>query len=167
MLDAHSITVHYGRLAAVRGLSLAVSKGEIVCIAGPNGAGKSTTMLTIAGALHPTKGTIRFDGQTISDRTPEEVARLGISLVPEARHVFRGLSVEENLLIGSHMRSDKGQITEDLESVYRSFPILRERRRQLGGKLSGGEQQQVAIARALMTHPPAGKRNFQGRDKGP
>jgi branched-chain amino acid transport system ATP-binding protein len=153
MLDALSITVHYGRLAAVRGLSLAVRKGEIVCIAGPNGAGKSTTMLTIAGALHPTKGTILFDGQTISDCAPEEIARLGISLVPEGRHVFGGLSVEENLLIGSHLRSDKGQIIEQLESIYRIFPILRERRRQFGGKLSGGEQQQVAIARALMTRP--------------
>jgi branched-chain amino acid transport system ATP-binding protein len=153
MLEIEAITVHYGRLAAVRGLSLTIGAGEIVCIAGPNGAGKSTTMLAIAGALKPSSGAIRLEGNVITGAAAEEIARAGVSLVPEGRHIFGALTVEENLLIGTHMRRDRPAIVDDLESVYRQFPFLRERRRQRAGKLSGGEQQQLAIARALMTRP--------------
>jgi branched-chain amino acid transport system ATP-binding protein len=153
MLAIDGVTVHYGRLAAVRNLSLSVENGEIVCIAGPNGAGKSTTMLSIAGALRPSSGAIRLDGKPITGLPPEEIARLGVSLVPEARRIFGSLSVEENLTIGAHMRKDGQSTTSDLAQVFDDFPFLSERRRQRAGLLSGGEQQQLAIARALMTRP--------------
>jgi branched-chain amino acid transport system ATP-binding protein len=110
-------------------------------------------MLAIAGALKPSSGAIRLEGNAITGAAAEEIARAGVSLVPEGRHIFGALTVEENLLIGTHMRRDRPAIADDLESVYRQFPFLRERRRQRAGKLSGGEQQQLAIARALMTRP--------------
>lgn len=153
LLDVDNITVHYGRLAALRGVSVTVAEGEIVCIVGPNGAGKSTTLLTISGVLHPTEGAVTFDGRAISGMNPEAVARAGISQVPEGRHVFTTLNVEENLRIGTRMRKDRSEIEKDYRRVLDLFPVLAERRRQPAGKLSGGEQQMLVIGRALLTKP--------------
>ena len=153
MLEVDGIHVHYGRIAAVRGVSLAINEGEIVTLVGPNGAGKSTTMMTIAGALAPTRGAIKLDGASLVGKSPENIARLGISFVPEGRHVFAQLTVDENVRIGSDMRRDRQNIAEDFERVMGYFPFLRGRLSTPGGKLSGGEQQQLVIARALMTRP--------------
>jgi branched-chain amino acid transport system ATP-binding protein len=137
----------------VRGISFGVQAGEIVCIVGPNGAGKSTTLSTIAGTLSPSAGAIRLNGASIAGQAPEAIARLGVSLVPENRHVFTQLTVEENLRLGSQMRRDRAGIAADFERILGHFPFLRERLATPGGKLSGGEQQQLVIARALMTAP--------------
>jgi len=153
MLEVDSIHVQYGRTAAVRGVSFSVSEGEIVTIVGPNGAGKSTTMMTIAGALTPTSGTIKLEDISIVGKSPENIARLGVSIVPEGRRVFSQLTVEENIRIGSDMRRDRKNIAADFERVVGYFPFLRGRLGTPGGKLSGGEQQQLVIARALMTRP--------------
>ena len=153
LLSVDNIEVHYGRLAAVRGISIQVDQGEIVCIVGPNGAGKSTTLLTITGALTPTSGSIHLDGRSIAGAKPESIARLGFSLVPEGRHVFSTLSVEENLRIGTGMRRDRHAIAQDFERVLTYFPRLAERRRSPAGRLSGGEQQMLVIGRALLTRP--------------
>ena len=153
LLSVEDIHVHYGRVPAVRGISIGVGEGEIVCVVGPNGAGKSTTLLTISGVLRPTRGTIAFDGSSIAGLTPEAVARRGISQVPEGRHVFTTLSVEENLRLGTRMRRDRGQIEADFKRVLELFPVLAERRRGAAGKLSGGEQQMLVIGRALLTNP--------------
>ncbi len=140
-------------MPAVRGASVRVEAGEIVCIVGPNGAGKTTTLGTIAGTLSPADGTIRLDGEPIAGLAPETIARRGVSLVPENRHVFTQLTVEENLRLGSQMRRDRDQVETDFERILGHFPFLRERLGTPGGKLSGGEQQQLVIARALMTSP--------------
>jgi branched-chain amino acid transport system ATP-binding protein len=153
LLEVKDLHVHYGRLAALRGVSLNVEEGEIACIVGPNGAGKSTTLLSISGVLAPTQGTITFDGIAINGSRPEYVAELGISQVPEGRHIFTSLSVDENLQVGAATRNDKEDIRKDYARVLELFPILGERRRQSAGKLSGGEQQMLAIGRALMTNP--------------
>ena len=153
LLNVENITVHYSRLPAVRDVSVSVEEGEIVCIVGPNGAGKSTTLLSISGVLNPTNGNITFDGNKISGMTPEAVAHSGISQVPEGRHVFTTLSVEENLRIGTSMRKDRSNIAKDFKHVLDIFPVLAERRRQSAGKLSGGEQQMLVIGRALLTNP--------------
>jgi len=153
MLEVERIHVHYGRIAAVRGASLSVNEGEIVALVGPNGAGKSTTMMTIAGALTPTAGAIKLEGMSLIGKSPESIARLGISFVPEGRHVFSQLTVGENVRIGSDMRRDRQNIAGDFERVMSYFPFLRGRLATPGGKLSGGEQQQLVIARALMTRP--------------
>lgn len=153
MLECENLQVHYGRVQAVRGVSLTVGKGEMVCVVGPNGAGKSTTLFTIAGAQAPASGTIKLNGQSITGVSPDDVARAGLSLVPEGRHVFTRLSVEENLRLGTTVRNDREKIEEDFESMLTRFPFLRERLGTPGGKLSGGEQQQLVIARALMTRP--------------
>jgi branched-chain amino acid transport system ATP-binding protein len=145
--------VSYGRVPAVRGVSVRVAAGEIVCIVGPNGAGKTTTLETIAGTLSPTAGAIRLGGAAIAGQAPETIARMGVSLVPENRHVFTQLTVEENLRLGSQMRRDRDRIEPDFERILGHFPFLRERLGTPGGKLSGGEQQQLVIARALMTAP--------------
>jgi len=145
--------VSYGRVPAVRGVSVRVAAGEIVCIVGPNGAGKTTTLQTIAGTLSPTAGAIRLGGAAIAGQTPEAIARMGVSLVPENRHVFTQLTVEENLRLGSQIRRDRDRIEPDFERILGHFPFLRERLGTPGGKLSGGEQQQLVIARALMTAP--------------
>ena len=124
LLKVDGITVHYGRLAAVREVSITVNEGEIVCVVGPNGAGKSTTLLTISGVLAPTTGDILFGGERINAMRPEIVARRGISQVPEGRHVFTTLSVEENLRIGAQMRSDRSEVEKDIKRVQELFPIL-------------------------------------------
>jgi branched-chain amino acid transport system ATP-binding protein len=151
MLEVADIHVHYGRLAAVRGVSLAVAPGEIVCLVGPNGAGKSTTLLTIAGVLPPTRGTVTFDGTAMAGLSAEAVARRGLSMVPEGRRVFSSLTVEENLRIATYGRRDRQAVDRDLARIYDEFPVLASRRSMRAAKLSGGEQQQLAIGRALLT----------------
>jgi branched-chain amino acid transport system ATP-binding protein len=153
LLEVDDLHVRYGRVPAVRGASVRVEAGEIVCIVGPNGAGKTTTLSTIAGTLGPAQGEIRLDGEPIDGLAPETIARLGVSLVPENRHVFTQLTVEENLRLGTQMRRDRDQVETDFERILGHFPFLRERLGTPGGKLSGGEQQQLVIARALMTRP--------------
>ena len=153
LLNVENITVHYSRLPALRGISVSVDEGEIVCIVGPNGAGKSTTLLSISGVLNPTEGEITFHGKRINGMSSEAVARAGISQVPEGRHVFTSLSVEENLRIGTNMRKDRSDIEKDFKHVLEIFPVLAERRKQAAGKLSGGEQQMLVIGRALLTNP--------------
>ncbi|MGO9769488.1 MAG: ABC transporter ATP-binding protein [Roseiarcus sp.] len=151
LLQVDDLHVHYGRLAAVRGLSLTVAPGEIVCLVGPNGAGKSTTLLTIAGVLAPVRGAVTFDGTSTVGLSPENVARLGLSMVPEGRRVFSTLTVEENLRIGAYGRRDRAAVARDFSRILDEFPALCERRSMPAAKLSGGEQQQLAIGRALMT----------------
>ncbi len=153
MLAVENLHVRYGRVAAVRGVSLEVNAGEIVCLAGPNGAGKSTTLLAIAGAVAPSAGDVRFEGASLAGTAIEDIAAAGISLVPEGRHIFGTLTVEENLRLGAVTRSDRPQIQRDFEQLLEHFPVLRARLKTSAGKLSGGEQQQVAIARALMANP--------------
>ena len=153
MLEVEDIHVRYGRLRAVRGVSVRVDEGEMVCIVGPNGAGKSTTLRSIAGSLTPTAGTIKLQGRSIAGHAPENIARMGLSLVPEGRNVFTQLTVEENIRLGSQMRRDRSRIEEDFQRMLSIFPFLRDKLSTPGGKLSGGEQQQLVIARALMTGP--------------
>jgi branched-chain amino acid transport system ATP-binding protein len=151
VLRVENLEVRYGRIPAVRNVSVEVRRGEIVCIVGPNGAGKSTMLRTIAGGIRPAKGDIRFDDVSILGRTPEDIARLGLSLVLEGRHVFTQLTVEENIRIGVGTRRTKDEVEQDFQSILRNFPFLRERLSTPAGKLSGGEQQQLVIGRALMT----------------
>lgn len=153
VLQISDLHVHYGRVRAVRGITLEVDEGEIVCLVGPNGAGKSSTLRSIAGSIAPAAGEIRLEGQSIGGQPPEAIARMGLSLVPEGRHVFTQLTVEENIRLGSKMRKDRKAVEEDFERMLKSFPFLRDRLSTPGGKLSGGEQQQLVIARALMTKP--------------
>jgi len=153
MLEVEDIHVSYGRLAALRGVSLTVQEGEVVCIVGPNGAGKSTTLASIAGGVKPHRGAIRLDGTPLIGMAPEAISRLGVSLVPEGRHVFGTLSVEENLRIGTYQRRDRTNVDSDIGRMLELFPRLRERLQQPAGRLSGGEQQMLVICRALMTRP--------------
>ena len=153
MLEIKNLTVKYGQLTALRGISLKVQKGEIACIVGPNGAGKSTTLLTISGVLSPFSGNVSLLNSNITNLSPEEVATQGVTQVPEGRHIFTSMTVEENLIIGAALRNDKKEIKNDIDNVISTFPILGERRKQPAGKLSGGEQQMLAIGRALMTKP--------------
>lgn len=153
MLEVDRLDVRHGAVRALRDVSLAVAENEIVGVVGPNGAGKSTLLLTIAGALQPAGGAIRFRGEAIGAAAAENIARLGISMVPEGRRIFTQLTVEENLRLGTQMRRDRDGIERDFRQMLDLFPVLGERRSAPGGKLSGGEQQQLAIARALMTRP--------------
>jgi branched-chain amino acid transport system ATP-binding protein len=153
LLAVDNITVRYGRLTALRGISLRIAEGEIVFVTGPNGAGKSTLLNAIAGVVPPISGSITIDGAEAAGAAPEIIARRGFSLVPEGRNVFGALSIEENLKVGAGMRSDRQKAADDLESVYREFPVLAERRHAPAGMLSGGEQQMLVIGRALMTAP--------------
>jgi branched-chain amino acid transport system ATP-binding protein len=153
VLAVNDLHVRYGRVPAVRGISVNVEPGEIVSLVGPNGAGKSTTLLAIAGVLAPTQGTIHFDGSSSVGVPPEDIARRGLSLVPEGRHVFTQLTVEENVRLGTQMRADRDEVERDFERVLSEFPFLRSRLSTPAGKLSGGEQQQLVIARAFMTRP--------------
>jgi branched-chain amino acid transport system ATP-binding protein len=149
-LELEDLEVRYGAVAAVRGLSLAVGRGEIVGLIGPNGAGKSSTLNAIMGAVRPSGGDVRLAGRSIVGRRPEDVARSGIALVPEGRRIFAELTVDENLRLG---RSARRARREDVERVHDLFPMLREFRRRQAGVLSGGQQQQLAIARALVAAP--------------
>jgi branched-chain amino acid transport system ATP-binding protein len=153
MLELNDIHARYGAITALRGISLTVSQGELVALLGVNGAGKSTTLATIAGVLRPWQGSILFDGSSTLGKSPEQIARLGISLVPEGRDIFPSLTVEENLRLGAYTRSEKSEYRRNLGEVFDLFPVLKERLQQPGGTLSGGEQQQLAIARALMSSP--------------
>jgi branched-chain amino acid transport system ATP-binding protein len=153
LLAVQELTVAYGAVVAVRDVSLHVASGEIVAALGPNGAGKTTLLRTLAGAHKPQHGSVTFDGASITGLVPETVLRRGISLVPEGRHVFPTLTVEENLTIGAAARKDKDAIRGEAERWLDRFPILAQRANQMAGTLSGGEQQQLVIARALMSKP--------------
>jgi branched-chain amino acid transport system ATP-binding protein len=153
MLVVDNLHVRYGRVAAVRGVTFEVNAGEVVCLAGPNGAGKSTTLLAIVGAVAAASGSVQFKGTSIVGTGVENIAAAGISLVPEGRRIFGTLTVEENLRLGAVTRNDRNEVQRDFELLLEQFPLLRERLKASAGKLSGGEQQQVAIARALMARP--------------
>jgi len=153
MLDVQDIHVFYGNIEAIKGVSLQIRKGEIVTLIGANGAGKSTTLRTISGLLHPRTGSIRFKGEDITITSAERIVELGISQVPEGRKIFAPLTVRENLMMGAYTRRDQQAIQKSLERVFVSFPRLKERITQLGGTLSGGEQQMLATARGLMSGP--------------
>ena len=153
MLELKDIHTRYGAITALRGVSLSVSQGELVALLGVNGAGKSTTLASIAGVLRPWKGEILFEDRSIAGRSPEQIARLGISLVPEGRAIFPSLTVEENLRLGAFTRREKTEYSRNLGEVFELFPVLKDRMQQPGGTLSGGEQQQLAIGRALMSRP--------------
>ena len=153
LFEIESLTVHYNKVMALSGVSLAVDRGDIVTLIGANGAGKSTTLRAVSGLVRASAGEIRFEGVRIDSLTPEKVVRLGIAHVPEGRHVFPELTVYENLHTGAFLRRDRAGIRRDLEEVYARFPRLEERHAQYGKTLSGGEQQMLAIGRALMARP--------------
>ncbi|MGE5145678.1 MAG: ABC transporter ATP-binding protein [Candidatus Eiseniibacteriota bacterium] len=153
LLAVDDLHVRYGAVPALRGISLRVAPGEFVAVVGPNGAGKSSLMLAIAGAVKPQAGKIEFRGEPIAGAALEAIVRRGIALVPEGRHIFGSLTVEENLRLGITVRGDRRQAAADIEASLATFPILGQRRRQPAGRLSGGEQQQLAIARALLSRP--------------
>lgn len=153
MLDVHNIHSYYGNIHALKGISLTVDKGEIVTLIGANGAGKSTTLRTIMGILKPREGHVQLEGDELTRYKPHEIVYKGIAMVPEGRRVFARMTVTENLEMGAYSRSSKQEIAQDLERVFRLFPRLKERHSQLAGTLSGGEQQMLATARALMARP--------------
>jgi branched-chain amino acid transport system ATP-binding protein len=153
MLSVEDVYAGYGAIIALRGVSLHVEAGELVALVGANGAGKSTLMATIAGVLRPFRGQITFEGHSLLGLSPEEIVRQGIALVPEGRRIFPSLTVAENLRLGAATRRDPAAVQRDIEEICTRFPILGKRFHQPGGTLSGGEQQQLAIARALMSRP--------------
>jgi branched-chain amino acid transport system ATP-binding protein len=153
LLELEGVCAHYGRIQALRDVSLRVGEGEVVTIIGANGAGKSTTLMTICGIVRASAGDVRYAGESILTRRPDELPALGLCQVPEGRRIFPRLTVRENLDMGAFLRRDTDGIEADLGLVYRLFPVLHERRKQYGGTLSGGEQQMLAIARALMGRP--------------
>ena len=153
MLELRDIHTYYGNIRAVRGISVTVNAGETVCLIGANGAGKSTTLMTASGIHTPVEGSIHFEGQDITSTSAEERVALGISQVPEGRLIFPDMTVLENLELGAYKRNDKQGIRADLDKIFQFFPVLQERQKQRGGSLSGGEQQMLAIGRALMSHP--------------
>ena len=153
MLVVDDISVRYGAIAALRGVSITVQEGELVALIGVNGAGKTTLLSTIAGLNRPVQGTMTFQGTGINGLSPEVITRRGIALVPEGRGIFPSLTVQENLRLGAFVRSNRAEFKHDLDAMCTLFPILGRRLKQPGGTLSGGEQQQLAIARALMSHP--------------
>lgn len=153
MLEVKNLHVHYGAIHAIKGVSFTVNEGEIVTLIGSNGAGKTTILKTISQILQQTEGEILFLGNPMSNYQPHQIVHMGISHVPEGRRVFPGLSVLENLEMGAYHRKDKEGIKNDLATVFKRFPRLEERRNQIAGTLSGGEQQMLAMGRALMSHP--------------
>ncbi len=153
MLELKEIKTYYGNIQALKGVSLKIEEGEIITLIGANGAGKTTTLMSISGIVPPRQGAIFYRGKSISHLSPNEIVSLGISHVPEGRRIFPYLTVLENLDMGAYLRKDKDGIKKDLDYVFELFPILAERRNQAGGTLSGGEQQMLAISRALMAKP--------------
>jgi branched-chain amino acid transport system ATP-binding protein len=153
MLSVKDLHVSYGNIVGLRGISIEVAEGEIVAVIGPNGAGKSTLLLTIAGIVRPKQGEVRLGDASILGTAPEILASRGIALVPEGRHIFGSLTVAENIALGATTRRDRAAIAPDIERALDMFPVLRDRYRQRAGKLSGGEQQMLAIARALLARP--------------
>ncbi|EPR42809.1 ABC transporter related protein [Desulfovibrio sp. X2] len=153
MLKVDNIRTFYGNIEALKGITIEVNRGEIVTLIGANGAGKSTTLMSICGVTPPRTGNVVFQGQDITRTSTDKIVAQGITQVPEGRLIFPGLSVRENLNMGAYLRNDKPGIASDLERVYTLFPILKERRGQYGGTLSGGQQQMLAIGRALMARP--------------
>jgi branched-chain amino acid transport system ATP-binding protein len=153
VIIVENLHTYYGNIHAVKGISFEVRKGEITALIGANGAGKSTTMKTICGLLHPKDGKILLNEKPIHKLDAVQIVRLGVGLVPEGRRVFPVLTVEENLEMGAFHRSDRAEIVKDMERMYETFPVLKERKKQLAGSLSGGEQQMLAIGRSLMARP--------------
>jgi len=153
MLEIKNLSVFYGVIQAIKDISFEVNEGEIVTLIGANGAGKTTTMQSIMGLIPIKNGTITYEGQDITHMPSHKIVQLGMTQVPEGRHVFQELSVYENLLMGAYTKSDKAQIKRDIEEIYTRFPRLGERKNQIAGTLSGGEQQMLAMGRAMMCHP--------------
>jgi len=153
VLEVRDLHVYYGGIHALQGISLSVPDGSVVTLLGANGAGKTTTLRTILGLVRPTQGEITFDGTSLLGKRPHQIVQLGIAMAPEGRRIFPDLSVWENLLMGAYSRTDSEGIKRDLAWVLELFPRLAERKKQAGGTLSGGEQQMLAVARALMAHP--------------
>ena len=153
MLEIDGLHCRYGKVSAVRDLTLEVKKGELVTLIGANGAGKTTTLKAISGLLAPAAGRIVFDGEDITGAAPRTILARGIAHCPEGRHIFPDMTVQENLDMGCYLRKEPGGIAQDLERLFERFPVLAERRRQMAGTLSGGEQQMLAISRALMSRP--------------
>ena len=153
LLKVENLEVYYGVIRALKGISFHVNRGEIVSLIGANGAGKTTTLHTVTGLIRPKNGTIVYDGQDLTKVAPHKIVSLGLSHVPEGRRIFQDLSVYDNLLLGAYTRKDKKAIEEDMEKVFDQFPRLKERRRQMAGTLSGGEQQMLAMGRALLSDP--------------
>ena len=153
MLEVKDLHVHYGVIEAIKGIDFEVNKGEVIALIGANGAGKTTILHTVTGLIQPTKGTITFEGKDITKTPVYKIVSLGMAHVPEGRRVFAQLSVYENLLMGAYTRKDKEEIENTLRIVYDRFPRLEERKGQMAGTLSGGEQQMLAMGRALMSHP--------------
>jgi branched-chain amino acid transport system ATP-binding protein len=153
MLEVSDLRVHYGKVEAVRGISFRLSEGDFICLIGANGAGKTTTIRTLSGLKRPTSGEIRYCGQDIIGVSPERISQIGIIQVPEGRRIFPFLTVFENLMVGAYGVRVKKKVNEQLETVFDRFPRIAERRGQMGGSLSGGEQQMLAFGRALMAYP--------------
>ena len=153
LLEVADLVTAYGKIEALKGVTLAVAPGSITCLLGPNGAGKTTLMMTTSGILRPRRGSIRFAGEEIAGRAPHDIVARGIALVPENRLVFPHMTVADNLAAGAYQRRDRAEIAADVERLYGRFPRLKERAAQEAGTLSGGEQQMLAVARALMSRP--------------
>jgi branched-chain amino acid transport system ATP-binding protein len=153
LLELESVDAFYGRIQALRGVSIKVDKGEVVALIGSNGAGKTTTLRTISGLMHPQSGTIHFDGRDISRTGPSQIVEMGICQSPEGRRLFARMTVVDNLFMGAYTRNDRPGIAADMDHVFKLFPRLQERRTQIAGTLSGGEQQMLAMGRALMARP--------------
>ncbi len=153
LLEVENLHVRYGKAEALRGISLAVDEGTVVAIVGANGAGKTTLLRTISGLKKPTEGSIRYQNEQIDGVPPHRIAERGIAHIPEGRMVFAPMTVEENLRIGAHLRRNRTEVTRDIESMYALFPVLKEKRADAAGSLSGGQQQMLAVARALMARP--------------
>jgi branched-chain amino acid transport system ATP-binding protein len=153
LLEVESVDAFYGRIQALRGVSIKVDKGEVVALIGSNGAGKTTTLRTISGLMHPHAGTIHFDGRDITRTGPSKIVEMGICQSPEGRRLFPRMTVVDNLFMGAYTRSDRPGVASDMDHVFKLFPRLQERRTQIAGTLSGGEQQMLAMGRALMARP--------------
>ena len=153
MLEINDLEVFYGVIRAIKGISFEVNQGEVIALIGANGAGKTTVLHTISGLIRPKNGTITFEGENITKTPAHKIVEKGVAQVPEGRRVFANLTVYENLMLGAYKRTDKAKIKDDLENIYKRFPRLSERKRQAAGTLSGGEQQMLAMGRALMSDP--------------